>query len=401
MITPIIIDRNYGIINNAAGQISRTFWEHTDREVFDPYVFCGNESPNAKSQNLVFPISDNKYIRHFFGAFKQIGFPDWSLIPDRGRFAWNPNAYQKIVELSRSVKFDYIHSISSPQSTHLLALKLKSKLGIPWIAQFDDPWHDTSGRNYKLNYYRTIDLELEKKVAESADIIIHSNQVIRDIWVERYGDHVAKKIVILPFNFNIYSLPKVLEPKVKDDKLVISHIGHIYSTRSSLTMLKALESAIEKSPHIRSNIHINFIGGIHPNEKQYAVDKGLLDVVSFIPTLHPDELEKYYQDSNMFLIIDVNIKRSPNYPSKLMMYYYYQRPIIGITNPGSQLEIELVNTGNSCFYYGEYEKLSNMLIDATTNYEKYLGFDHNRWKRHTVENVQSLYYDLVTNKLLK
>ena len=103
----------------------------------------------------------------------------------------------------------------------------------------------------------------------------------------------------------------------------------------------------------------------------------------------------------MFLIIDVNIKRSPNYPSKLMMYYYYQRPIIGITNPGSQLEIELVNTGNSCFYYGEYEKLSNMLIDATANYEKYLGFDHNRWKRHTVENVQSLYYDLVTNKLLK
>lgn len=401
MITPIIIDRNYGIINNAAGQISRTFWEHTDREVFDPYIFCGNESPDAKSQNSVFPISDNKYIRHFFGAFKQIGFPDLSLIPDRGRFAWNPNAYQKIVELSRRVKFDYIHSISSPQSTHLLALKLKSKLGIPWIAQFDDPWHDTSGRNYKLNYYRTIDLELEKKVAESADIIIHSNQVIRDIWVERYGDYVAKKIVILPFNFNIYALPKVLEPKVKDDKLVISHIGHIYSTRSSLTMLKALESAIEKSPQIRKNIHVNFIGSIHPNEKQYAVDKGLLDVVSFIPTLNPDELEKYYQDSNMFLIIDVNIKRSPNYPSKLMMYYYYQRPIIGITNPGSQLEIELVNTGNSCFYYGEYEKLSNMLIDATANYEKYLGFDHNRWKRHTVENVQSLYYDLVTNKLLK
>ncbi len=401
MITPLIIDRNYGIINNAAGQISRTFWEHIDREEFDPYIFCGNESINLRSQNKVFPISDNKYIRHFYGAFAQLGFPDWSLIPDRGRFAWNPIAYKKIIDLSRNVKFDYIHSISSPQSTHLLALQLKSKLGIPWIAQFDDPWHDTSGRNYKLKYYKNVDLELERRVAEEADIIIHSNQVIKDIWVERYGESVEKKIVILPFNFNIYSLPEVLESKIKNGQLVISHIGHIYSTRSSMTMLNALEKALIKAPQIKSKLHINFIGGIHSNEKQYAKDKGLLDVVSFIPTLPPNELEKYYQDSNFFLIIDVNIKRSPNYPSKLMMYYYYQRPIIGITNPGSQLEIELRNTRNSCFYYGDSESLSDMLIDAINNYEKYLDFDHDNWKRHTVENVQSLYYNLVSNTLLK
>ena len=63
--------------------------------------------------------------------------------------------------------------------------------------------------------------------------------------------------------------------------------------------------------------------------------------------------------------------------------------------------MELANTRNSCFYYGDSERLSDMLIDAINNYEKYLDFDHDNWKRHTVENVQSLYYNLVTNTLLK
>ena len=82
-----------------------------------------------------------------------------------------------------------------------------------------------------------------------------------------------------------------------------------------------------------------------------------------------------------------------------MMYFYYQRPIIGITNPQCQLVSELRKTGNTCFFYGESEKLAIMLKDAVINYEKYLCFDKNYWKRHTVDNVQQLYIQVLKNRL--
>lgn len=396
MINPLIIDSNYCIVNNAAGQISRTFWEHIDHKVISPSVLCGVLNDELHLSNHLIQVRDRPWIRKCLGAFRRLGLPDLYYIPDTEWYSWCPKAYRRVV--TANSKYDYIHSISSPQSNHLLAKKLKKHYGIPWIAQFDDPWHDTSGRKYKYVRFKDYDLQLERDVAENADVIIHSNEVIRDIWAERYGESVAEKMVILPFNFNLYDLP-VVKPIPHNQKLEISHIGHIYSTRSAMTVFHALEILKRDNPEIVDKLHFSFIGGIHEKEKHYVQDSSISEMVTFIPTLPPEQLENYYQNSNMFLIIDINIPRSPNYPSKLMMYFYYQRPIIGITNPKCQLVKELNETGNTCFYYGESTKLAEMLKDVVSNYNNYLNFDKNYWKRHTVENVQGLYYQLLRERL--
>lgn len=398
MIEPIVIDYNYCIINNAAGQISRVFWEGIDKTKITPTIVCGDQTTMDLSTNKLHKVHDYAFIRKMFAIIKKIGFPDVYYIPDTEYFSWCPFAFKEIIKNSRKHRYTYIHSISSPQSTHLLAKSLKQRLNIPWVAQFDDPWHDASGRKYKTKYFSNYDLKLEKEIAEYADLIIHSNEVIRDIWIERYGDIVKDKIVILPFNFNIQNLPEVL-PIPETSTLEISHIGHIYSTRSAMTIFNAMKSLLEENPGILAKIHLNFIGDIHSEEKVYVKEQGLSKYVSFWDTIPPEDLEAYYQKSHAFLLIDVNIVKSPNYPSKLMMYYYYQRPIIGITNPGSQLVREMEQTGNHYVYYGQDDKLANILKDLVLNYKKYLHFDHNCWKRHTVDNVHNLYYQLLTEHL--
>ena len=396
MINPLIIDSNYCIVNNAAGQISRTFWEHVDRTILAPTILCGSLNPQLHLNSSLININERTWIRKCIGAIRKMGIPDFYYLPDTNRFAWCPQAYDTIVSIPYS--FDYVHSISNPRSTHLLAKRLKEKMGIPWIAQLDDPWHDTSGRDYKFNHFSEYDLRLEGEVANNADLIIHSNEVVRDIWKERYGDAVADKMVIMPFNINIYDLPEV-RPIPSNSKLELSHIGHIYNTRSAMTVFRALEILKRDNPEIANKLHFTFIGGIHEREKQYVQKSSISELVTFIPTLSPEELEFYYQRSNFFLVIDINILRSPNYPSKLMMYYYYRRPILGITNPGSQLYKELKETNNTCFFYGEVNELASMLKDAVLHYDKYLRFDNNRWKKHTVENVQNEYLNLLSTRL--
>ena len=82
-----------------------------------------------------------------------------------------------------------------------------------------------------------------------------------------------------------------------------------------------------------------------------------------------------------------------------MMYFYYKRPIIGITRPNSQLEHELKETGHSCFYYDDVDGLASMIRNAINNYGEYLSFDKDYWKRHTVENVNSELLSVLKNKL--
>ena len=400
MIKPLIIDRNYSISNNAAGQISRTFWENVNNSVFLPTIITGCEKYDFRSSNnRIERVNDNDTIRHIFAGIELLGFPDLCYIPDRLRFSWCPFAFRRIKKISKNECFSYIHSISNPRSTHLLAYKAKKHLGIPWIAQFDDPWLDSTGRSFKSSYFLKCDRELEKLVAENADVIIHSNNVIKEIWLERYGDLVKDKIVILPFNFNIDTLPNVSESRLQDGKLILSHIGHIYNSRSSMTLLNALNKLYDEDKELESKIHVNFIGGIHASEKEFVLNGQLKNLVSFIGTLPPESLESYYQNSSMFLIIDLNLERSPNYPSKLMMYFYYKRPIIGITRPNSQLEHELKETGHSCFYYDDVDGLASMIRNAINNYGEYLSFDKDYWKRHTVENVNSELLSVLKNKL--
>lgn len=400
MIKPLIIDRNYSISNNAAGQISRTFWQNVNNFDFLPTIITGSEIFDFQSSNnQIERVNDNDIIRHIFAGIELLGFPDLCYIPDRLRFSWCPFAFNRIKKICKYEKFSYVHSISNPRSSHLLAYKVKKYLGIPWVAQFDDPWLDSTGRYFKTSYFQTKDRQLEKIVAENADVIIHSNNVIKEIWLERYGDLVKDKIVILPFNFNVNTLPRVSESRLQDGKLILSHIGHIYNSRSSMTLLKALNKLYDEDKELESKIHVNFIGGIHASEKKIVLNGQLKHLISFIGTLPPESLEAYYQGSSMFLIIDLNLKRSPNYPSKLMMYFYYRRPIIGITRPNSQLEQELNKTGHSCFYYDDVDGLANMIRNAINNYEDYLSFDKDYWKKHTVENVNSELMAVLKSKL--
>ena len=122
---------------------------------------------------------------------------------------------------------------------------------------------------------------------------------------------------------------------------------------------------------------------------------GLEDVVETTPRLAPEQLEKYYNESDVFLAIDVNLRRSPSFPSKLMMYYYYCKPILGISNPGSIMEEEMSNSGNTLCYYGHPEEVAEYLNKAVSDYDSLNTFDKDYWKRYTVENVSSIYSSLI------
>lgn len=395
MLRPLVIDFDYSILHSASGQIARVFWETNNGKRFNPTVVCSSQNTGIKSNCELVHVDECTLLRRATSAVKRLGFPDLCHIPDQRRFSWMPFVLHKLKGMDIK-EYDYIHSISCPESSHLLALELKRKSSLPWVAQFNDPWIENEAKIFKTSRFKRKDEKLELEVAKTADLIIHTNRVIYENWCERYDESIRSKMVVLPLSFNIMNLPDHVGSSCSDDKFRIFHIGHLYGKRSAKDVFDALAIIKENNPSLADKLEMIFIGTLSMDDMVYAKQCGVEDLVKYIGVIHPDELTEYYQLADMFLVIDMEVLRSPSFPSKLMLYHYYQKPILGITTHGSIIEEDLQASGHKSYLYGDSVGIASYLTSAIKGEVDVSCFDRSYWKKFSVENVTNLYIDNIS-----
>lgn len=391
----LLIDSNYQIQNNASGQISRVFWE-SNADVFNPTIVCTKQYEVFKSNCRVISVPESTFIHNIGGLLRRIGLSDLCHIPDLKRFSWKPFVLRRINKELNLRDFNYIHSISCPESSHLIALELKKKTGLPWVAQFDDPWVENVNKKFKWGKLQKVDRHYEDLVAKNADIIIHSNKVIFKNWVQRYGVQLMQKASILPFSYNIPTLPRINDTIGRSGALKIFHIGNLYASRSAKSFFTAVKE-FEKTYAETLPLDITFIGSLPETEVSFVESLDLKSKVSFLGVLSPDSLNNYYEAADVFLVIDMNLAKSASWPSKLMLYHYFRKPILSITVKDSVIEDDMISSGHKHYYFDDIKGISDYLYTASTDYDSLLRFDHNYWKQFTVENVTNLYLDAIKN----
>ena len=61
------------------------------------------------------------------------------LMPD-SYIGWYPFAVQAALAAAKVERFDALYSTSPPESAHLVGLAVQRRTGLPWLADFRDPW---------------------------------------------------------------------------------------------------------------------------------------------------------------------------------------------------------------------------------------------------------------------
>ena len=93
-------------------------------------------------------------------------------IPDARKF-WIKPSIKFLTKYLKDNPVDAIVSTGPPHSMHMIALGLKKKLNIPWLADFRDPWTN-------IDFYEELNLsasadkkhhQMEKSVLENADTV--------------------------------------------------------------------------------------------------------------------------------------------------------------------------------------------------------------------------------------
>lgn len=402
MFKPLVIAFPYLFERSATGQVLRTFWEGISSVNFSPTILCSDAENNVDFSRLkcnILKTPDCQIIRYFIAFLKRIVASDFAFLPDYAFFSWAKfSAISRSLKMMKDEQFDYIHSFSYPCSSHLIAAKVKKKKNLPWVASFYDPWYGNPYRKFKFKWSNELNRKMENIVAENADMIIHTNEAIYNEWVSRYGDSIKEKMFVLPL---VFSIPQDTDKSTEfqHDKFIISHIGSLYEGRTATDFLLAINLLLSKHPEIKNRVQINFVGTILESDKKYAELLGLKDIIYYSGVVSEKDCLKFFEESDLFVAIDGERGRDIFFPSKIMKYFYYGKPILGLSPKNSVLDKELLKSGNYCFRNKDIDSISSFIYKAVTDYNSIKTNDKLYWKNFTVDIVEQRYLMLISQLL--
>lgn len=269
---------------------------------------------------------------------------DKNIIPDR-YVGFVTNAVDAAKERIKSGGIDLVFTSAPPYSIHIAGQDLTIETGIPWIADFRDPW--TSCPFYKPASSRLDGKykEIEKSYFRHAAGVISFPEFRAQIEREKYPDY-ASKISVIENGFDPGDFPDP-PPATSSELFTISHIGAITQDRPVSIFLEALEEALKSRNDLRKKVRLNFYGDARPPTPQ-DIDrlqmKNFTEFHGYVP--HRDACSAMAGSNMLFMVLPPVKGVEGIMPLRLFEYVHSKRPVFLISPDGEASEfLKRTNAG--------------------------------------------------------
>jgi hypothetical protein len=257
--------------------------------------------------------------------------------PDEFRF-WISDAAKTIDgELAdKNPRRPVIVSFGEPMSDHLLALDLKRRTGLPWVAHFSDPWADNPFRRLFV-FANVLNRRMERAVIATADRVVFTSPETLSLVMAKYPDGWREKACVLPHSYDPDFYPVT---SVRAGKLVVRYLGNFYADRTPFPLLDALVGIHRKSPELLSDVRFELIGAMPDRMRNRALRIDLPPgLVELLPSVSYRNSLRLAAEADLLLVIDAPADLSVFLPSKLIDYVGAGVPIYGVVPSGSSHEL--------------------------------------------------------------
>jgi glycosyltransferase involved in cell wall biosynthesis len=246
------------------------------------------------------------------------------MIPDPRKYWVRPTVKYLLNYLDKN-PVDVIVSTGPPHSMHLIALKLRQKLDIPWIADFRDPWTH-------IDFYHRLRLtkwadrkhkSLEKQVLQTADLVT----TVSWSWAEDFKKIYPREIVVVtngfdPEDFNFEDLET-------DREFSIIHIGSFNKDRNPVMLWKVIGEKVKSDENFRKELKIRFVGQTDQSIFNSLEENGLTEYAEDTGYVDHKKSLKFLKQARLLLL---PLNDAPNVsgiiPGKLFEYVAAGRPIL-------------------------------------------------------------------------
>jgi len=219
---------------------------------------------------------------------------------------------------------DVIVSTGPPQSIHLIGLELHKITGIPWVADFRDPWTE-------LFYFKHLGLspkmerkhrQMEQEVLDRASAVVAVTPMVQ----ADFQKATDTPVHLISNGFDEDDFGVVDGKKRTDTKFRIVHTGLFASDGNPL----ALWDAIAGLP-FKNRIDIRLAGKVDAEIVEAIKDAGLEPNLSLLGYISHDDSVQELKNADMLIL---PLRQEPEYkkvlPGKIFEYLASLKPVLGI-----------------------------------------------------------------------
>jgi glycosyltransferase involved in cell wall biosynthesis len=335
---PVLDEGNFKDIPDGMTILRTKIWEP-----YNLFKFITGKKKKDRIHN-VFLEEEKSSIGHKLGIWIRGNL----FIPDARRF-WISPSVKFLSKYLNENPVDVLFTNGPPQTTHMIAYGVKKNLGIPWHADFQDPWTQVDYfPQLMLNpISKSIHKKMEQRVFQTADKIT----ICSDTWKHDLESIGAKDVGVIVWGYDEDDFKNITVSL--SDKFRLSHMGSLGPDRNAKTLWKALSIISNEDIEFKKDLEIEltgFTGHAIINEINSLGLKANLKLSGHIS--RKGSLERMHQAQVLLLILNDMPNVNGRLPGKLFEYLASRRPVlvIGPEESDASKIVKEVNAGYTCSF---------------------------------------------------
>ena len=281
--------------------------------------------------------------------------------PDR-HWGWYLPAVRTAEMFAHEEGVDAIFSSGPPWISHVIARNLKTKLGVPWLADFRDPWASLVPRRGPA-WAHNLAERLEASCMQVSDLVLCNTDRLRQAFQRRYPELDPAKFRTLTNGYEHLAVPIINKTS---SKRLLLHLGSIYGLRRIDTFLAALSDLVSSKRLSTESFQVVLQGDMSPSV--------LAEAARTVPDLLKSgcvelrlrtswaEAHNLLWQANLLLLFQGAHKLQV--PAKFFEYLQTGIPILAVTEEGALTDILLETESGIWANSGNSQEIADVLLAA-------------------------------------
>jgi len=256
-------------------------------------------------------------------------------IPD-ARVGWLPFAVRAAKRIIREREIDVILTSSPPQTVHLIGLRVARTTGLPWVADFRDPWTRIyyNAELPRTGAARRMDYRLEQRCVRGATRLVVINEMVRD----SLGPRAANATILSNGFEGDDFLGEV--PPVRD-RFMLAYVGNLIQMQDTATFFRVLGELARENPEFGDALSLVFVGNVHQGTREELKRNGLIERTTFAGFRPHREAIRLLRTATVPFFIGLGDLVS----AKIFEYLATGRPLLALAPVGGEVDRLLHEVG--------------------------------------------------------
>jgi glycosyltransferase involved in cell wall biosynthesis len=269
------------------------------------------------------------------------GLSRFFLVPDV-YVGWSRRAARVAEEEITRHPCALVFTTSSPDSAHLLGRRVKRATGLPWVADFRDPWTGRLAYAPPTSLHHRLHVAQEFSCLREADAVVVTTPETRDDFLARHPGLDPAKFHVIPNGFDEDDFTAASAELaagacawIPAGGFPVLHAGQLNLERPLTPFLAGLRHFCERAQGDARGATTCLLGPCYDSHREEVKAAGLENAVRFLPgRTHGDAVAAMLSARVLLLLEQDSDRGRLVLPGKVFEYLRAGRPILAVVPRG-------------------------------------------------------------------